>query len=578
MRFRSFHLEGFGIYRDVTVAGLPRLGVFTGANESGKTTLLEFLRFMLFGDRPGSAGAAVYPPLRGGRRGGRLAIETAAGQRLDLERFGAGRTARPVILDAAGAAVAEPEEVLAALLGGLDRGAYERIFALGAADLAGLGLLDDRTLVRRLAAAAAGTPALPGALARLDREIGALLKGDRARTPRVNAAFLALDDALARHRSLAGEGDRFARARALLDVRQGEAGDHAAEIERERQDLERASRAQPLFGRVDRLADCLADPTFQTPSAPRGAILGFLGAGIAGALALAATGRLGLAVGVLTASASAALVRTWLHRQGLQRLAERRAPIESEIAAARQDLLAATGSTDPDAYAESLAARRARLRALEERERALQREIGALAREVEELGRDAEIEVALADAAATRADLDFQLGEWARRVLCRDLLERARARHEAERRPRVVAAAERYLSMLLATAPQAPERMGLVGEESLLLRDGRGALRSEGQWSSGLADQVYLAVRLGFAEELARGGPGPPLVLDDVHLRFDPARRRGLARALRAFSSTRQVLVFSNQPELAADFTAERASEDDVGFFAIADGRIDRVG
>lgn len=573
MRFQAFHVEGFGHHHDLVVAELPRLAIFTGANESGKTTLLEFLRFLLFGDRPGTAGAAVYPPLAGGRRGGRLTLEVG-GESFHLERFGAGRAAAPLLTDSAGASVENAEAVLSGFLGGLDRSAYERIFAIGAAELEGLGLLDDRALVRQLAAATAGTPALPGALARLDREIGGLLKGERARAPKVNAALQALDDALARQRSLAGEGERFAHARALLDDRRAEAQSRAAQLEGDRRELETASRAQPLFERADYLASRLAEPSLAPAPAPRGSLLALLAAGVAVAVAFVLSGRPGFAVGALVVGFGGAALRIAFHRQAARHLQQTRGPLESELRTARRELAAAAQTTDPAVYADGLARRRALLREQEERERALQREIGRLEREVDTLGRGSELEAALADAAAARTELDRGLEEWARRTLCRELLERARVRHEAERRPRVLASAERYLGVMLGVEPGS---LRLVGEGSLALRDSRGALRAEDQWSSGLADQVYLAVRLAFAQELAGPrGEGPPLVLDDVHLRFDPARRRGLARALAAFARRGQVLVFSSQPELAADFAAEGGNPSEVGFFTVHPGRIDR--
>jgi uncharacterized protein YhaN len=50
MKIESFHVDGFGVFQDAGLDGLsPRMSVFCGRNESGKSTLLGFLRFMLFG-------------------------------------------------------------------------------------------------------------------------------------------------------------------------------------------------------------------------------------------------------------------------------------------------------------------------------------------------------------------------------------------------------------------------------------------------------------------------------------------------------------------------------------------------
>ena len=52
MRIRGWSIEGFGRLANFSVVGLPDgLTVLHGANEAGKSTLLEFLRCILFGGR-----------------------------------------------------------------------------------------------------------------------------------------------------------------------------------------------------------------------------------------------------------------------------------------------------------------------------------------------------------------------------------------------------------------------------------------------------------------------------------------------------------------------------------------------
>ena len=51
MKLRSLHLEGFGFYRDRTIPFQPGLTLIYGPNETGKTTLLQAVRMLLFGER-----------------------------------------------------------------------------------------------------------------------------------------------------------------------------------------------------------------------------------------------------------------------------------------------------------------------------------------------------------------------------------------------------------------------------------------------------------------------------------------------------------------------------------------------
>ena len=65
MKITTISVDGFGQFHGAHLEPAPGLTVIRGVNEAGKTTLLAFVRAILFGfeiDR--------YPALSGGRRGG----------------------------------------------------------------------------------------------------------------------------------------------------------------------------------------------------------------------------------------------------------------------------------------------------------------------------------------------------------------------------------------------------------------------------------------------------------------------------------------------------------------------------
>ncbi|MEE3219530.1 MAG: AAA family ATPase, partial [Planctomycetota bacterium] len=70
MRITDISVDGFGCWNGLKLDSLSdSLTVFFGANEAGKSTLLQFLRGMLYG--ASSRGGRNYiPPLNGGRPGG----------------------------------------------------------------------------------------------------------------------------------------------------------------------------------------------------------------------------------------------------------------------------------------------------------------------------------------------------------------------------------------------------------------------------------------------------------------------------------------------------------------------------
>ena len=90
MYISGFHLDGFGIYHDQGVQDLPPgLVLFVGDNESGKTTLMEFLRTLLCGfPRKTKKLINEYEPLRGGNHGGRLQVVMHDGRHYTIERAG----------------------------------------------------------------------------------------------------------------------------------------------------------------------------------------------------------------------------------------------------------------------------------------------------------------------------------------------------------------------------------------------------------------------------------------------------------------------------------------------------------
>jgi uncharacterized protein YhaN len=168
MHISGFHIDGFGIYRDQGVKDLPPgLVLFVGDNESGKTTLMEFVRTLLFGFKRGQND---YQPVHGGGHGGRLVLLMQDGHRVTVERRGRQVT---IAQDGAAPQRGEPGEQL---LGGIDRPTFEHIFAIGLKELQGLGVLSREGVRGRLFAASAGLGAasVPAALKSLDDELGRL--------------------------------------------------------------------------------------------------------------------------------------------------------------------------------------------------------------------------------------------------------------------------------------------------------------------------------------------------------------------------------------------------------------------
>src|SRR5205085_6452932 len=72
MKITDLKIDGFGVWHDLTLRGMsPELTVFYGPNEAGKSTLMQFMRSILYGMSP-QRREKYLPPIVGGRPGGRL--------------------------------------------------------------------------------------------------------------------------------------------------------------------------------------------------------------------------------------------------------------------------------------------------------------------------------------------------------------------------------------------------------------------------------------------------------------------------------------------------------------------------
>ena len=224
MRIRNLHIDGFGRFADRSFGPLEHpVTVFYGANEAGKSTLLEFIRRILFGFTARRVGTNEYPPLAGGRHGGRITIATDAGESIVIDRA-PGRGDGPVSMTTdAGETI--PDGELPRLLGNHTRGVFNSIFAFTLDELHDESLLGNESVNRQIYSAGIGAVRLPTALDTLQSQKQEIFRprGSNQTVPKVIAQIQETDTAL---RSIAERGVEYRRQSERL-----------AEIERELRDL-----------------------------------------------------------------------------------------------------------------------------------------------------------------------------------------------------------------------------------------------------------------------------------------------------------------------------------------------------
>jgi uncharacterized protein YhaN len=202
MRIAGWHVDGFGIFHDFEVSLPDGLTVFLGPNEAGKSTLLGFLRGALFGFPSRRSRAPQYPPLRGGRHGGRLILCGPQGEviveRVVSRKNGVRLNGREGM-----------EEELRALLGGSDENVFCSVFAFSLSEMQSFEWLKaDQIRERIFSAGIAGA----GASARkvietLETEAAAILRPRGA--SRVRGLADQMEEATLKLKAAQAEAERY---------------------------------------------------------------------------------------------------------------------------------------------------------------------------------------------------------------------------------------------------------------------------------------------------------------------------------------------------------------------------------
>lgn len=143
MKISDIHIDGFGVWHDLQLGKLsPEVTVFYGPNEAGKTTLMQFVRSVLYGVSPVRR-ERYLPPLTGGRPGGKLGLLTDDGP-VEVSRYadrGDDDLGRALVHLPTGET--QGDRLLRETLAHVDEQTYSNVFAVGLDEIQQLGTLSD---------------------------------------------------------------------------------------------------------------------------------------------------------------------------------------------------------------------------------------------------------------------------------------------------------------------------------------------------------------------------------------------------------------------------------------------------
>lgn len=145
MKITDVNINGFGVWTDLAVSDLSgNMTVFYGPNEAGKTTLMQFMRAVLYGLTP-ERRSKYMPPVYGGKPGGSLRLSGPYGTFNCLREVRASADPNSPgnlsITRADGSVVGGHQ--ITTLLSDIDEPIFNNVFAFGLRELQELGTLSN---------------------------------------------------------------------------------------------------------------------------------------------------------------------------------------------------------------------------------------------------------------------------------------------------------------------------------------------------------------------------------------------------------------------------------------------------
>ncbi|GAA0490673.1 AAA family ATPase [Salinibacillus aidingensis] len=228
MWIEKIHIYGFGKWQDQVFEFNEQLTSVQGPNESGKTSLKQFILYVLF-DLPSSR-RKRYIPKQGSTYGGRLFLNTEKHGYVIVERMMDKRKNQAICILEDGRQ--EKEDFLTAtILNGMNRHTFEQIFSFNDQDLQRLHLIKEEDLGNVLfGIGLSGSDKMTRLEKDLSRQMEQLFK-KRGKKPVINEQLRQLKDVKANIRELENDEDKYNHLQE--EIKQHEEAKHNKEQELE---------------------------------------------------------------------------------------------------------------------------------------------------------------------------------------------------------------------------------------------------------------------------------------------------------------------------------------------------------
>ena len=230
MRLEELYLDGFGRFHNRTLGPISEpVTVFYGPNEAGKSTLLAFIRAILFGF-PQRRQREHYPPLDGGRHGGHIRFSDDVGAVYTLERFAGARGGQPTIWTEEGESL-NVTTTLPRLTGQATPDLFKNVFAFSLDELQSEGLMKDSEVTDLIYSVGLGVAKLPKFARALSDRKGKLFR-PQGKSQEITKSLREMDSLDQQLQAALGNADEYRRLVSRQDGILQELADANAKLSR----------------------------------------------------------------------------------------------------------------------------------------------------------------------------------------------------------------------------------------------------------------------------------------------------------------------------------------------------------
>lgn len=168
--------------------------------------------------------------------------------------------------------------------------------------------------------------------------------------------------------------------------------------------------------------------------------------------------------------------------------------------------------------------------------------------------------------------LQHTIDEWLAQAFTQLMMQEAQHFYEKERQPLVIRQASEYVQIM--TKGRYTLQASMDGRDLYAVDVMQNRIK-EGQWSSGLGDQIYLAIRISLAIAFSQQIEPLPLILDDLLVRFDEQRQREALQFLGELGKKEQIFLFTCQEQTKQLAKLTRDEQDlPIHIFEISQGSV----